>query len=114
MDIKYLFKHSPKYLWLLIFITMIISAFDGVVLSMVISAVTRFTVDSSIESLIRFSLGAILIYSVIMVANLLNAVLRSQLTYLLNMHVKDHYIANKLKKANSHSDTDERWGICFI
>lgn len=107
MDIKYLFKHSPKYLWLLIFITMIISAFDGVVLSMVISAVTRFTVDSSIGSLIRFSLGAILIYSVIMLANLLNAVLRSQLTYHLNMHVKDRYIANKLKKANSHSDTDE-------
>ncbi|MGT2799529.1 ATP-binding cassette domain-containing protein [Streptococcus marmotae] len=107
MNYKYLLKYSPKYLLVFILLTMVIASFDGVILSSVISKVTEFDRNSSIQEVLGFSLSAFILYSLIMVSGQLNSFLRNKLLYIINIKIKEQYITNKLQVDDYKNDTDE-------
>lgn len=107
MTYKFVLQHSSKLLLLFIFLTMIVASLDGIVLSSVISGVTKFTNESNFQEVISFAVFSLITYTIVMFSGQINTILKNKLICQLNMYIKNIYIKKQLISDSPLSETDE-------
>lgn len=107
MNYRFVLHHSSKLLLLFIFTTMIVASLDGIVLSSVVSGVTKFTNESNFQDVISFFIYSFASYTIVMLSGQINTILKNKLIYQLNMYLKKVYIRKQMISGSHLSETDE-------
>ncbi|MTB63716.1 ATP-binding cassette domain-containing protein [Streptococcus sp. zg-86] len=104
MNIHQLWKVLPKRIVIVCGLAMLVSSFDGIVLSQIVSRVTLFSKSSTVEDLLLFvgvGLGGVLM---IQLATWLQDYLKNQLIKGLNQHYKQELIRSLALAKEVQSD----------
>ncbi|EFY03244.1 ABC transporter protein [Streptococcus dysgalactiae subsp. dysgalactiae ATCC 27957] len=88
MNIKEFFRNIPKVKAILLFIFMLISGFDGVVMAQVISSVTKFNSSYKTQDIFHLLIYGILAYVVVHIASMLVDFLNNNILKSLNQKYK--------------------------
>lgn len=88
MDLREFFRNIPKIKAILLFLSMLIAGFDGVIMAQVISSVTKFNSSYETQDIIRLLLYGILAYVVIRIASMLVDFLNNSILNSLNQKYK--------------------------
>lgn len=98
MTIKSFFKIIPKILLFGIILTTIISSFDGIVLSYVISNVTVFNHNSTVAQVFVYIIASLLIWAIVYLAMSYKQILINQAIKLLNINIKNNFVYEQVAK----------------
>ncbi|WP_286822197.1 ATP-binding cassette domain-containing protein [Lactobacillus sp. UBA5813] len=104
MSFKTIIKHIPKVVLLGIIITTIISSFDGVVLSAVISNVTLFNRNSSVISIVIYISLGLFAWLFIYFSMSLKQILVNRFIKLMNILLKSNFIYSQVLHPRFESD----------
>ncbi|MBA1393829.1 ABC transporter ATP-binding protein, partial [Lactobacillus sp. XV13L] len=107
MTIKSFFKTLPKLLLAGILVTTVIASFDGVILSYVISNVTRFNHNSTVAQVVTYVAASMLIWGLIYFAMALKQVLINQAVKLLNIKIKNSFVYDQVTKPDFNAESSD-------
>lgn len=92
MSLKKLFSFIPKWLLFLLFITLLVSSFEGVVNSAIIGYLPVFNQKSSVTEFIKFVIVSVIAYIIIYSSVWLFSKIQNKIVYIINIKLKAEYI----------------------
>lgn len=107
MTIKSFFRIVPNLLLIGILITTVIASFDGVILSYVISNVTRFNAKSTVVQVVTYVTVSLLIWGLIYFAMAFKQVLVNQAVKLLNIKIKNSFVFDQVTKPDFQTKSSD-------
>ena len=107
MNIKEFFRNIPKVKAILLFIFMLISGFDGVVMAQVISSVTKFNSSYKTQDIFHLLIYGILAYVVVHIASMLVDFLNNNILKSLNQKYKLLVIESIFSSRKSNKDVGD-------
>ncbi|RMC49053.1 ABC transporter ATP-binding protein [Lactobacillus sp. ESL0228] len=105
MNFKTIVKWLPKWLLLAIFITTLISSFDGVVLAQVLSNIANFNRNSTVKQLLTYAGVSLLALTIVYLTKALKKILINTAIKQMNLKIKHNFIYQQVVNANFMDDT---------
>lgn len=107
MDFLYLVRRLPKTMVFAILVTMLIASLDGIVISTVISKVTKFQSGTPLMELVVFSSISLISYIVVLTSNYASVLVRSKMLKTISISLKQEYMEKVMLTSNYSQDTDK-------
>lgn len=107
MNLKDFFRNIPKAKAVLLFISMLIAGFDGVIMAQVISSVTKFNTSYSIHDIFYLLIFGILSYILVRIASMLVDFLNNSILNSLNQKYKQLVIESIFSSSKSTKDVSD-------